>query len=521
MAAPGPGNVITEELAPNVNALMAEYPATKLAAAGEAVGLPMGEDGNSEVGHLNIGAGRVVPQSMPRINMAIVDGSFFINRILLEAVQKAKEGAALHLLGLIGSGGVHAYNDHLLALLQLCKKHELKEVYLHLFTDGRDSPPNEAKIHITNIENELRQLQMGQVATLMGRYYAMDRDLRWERTQKAYVALTEVGEHLTNSALEAIEASYSGGTTDEFIEPVQIGAEPAKSRVKDGDVVIFFNFRIDRPRQLTKAFVLPDFENQTWSIKQYDPGEVYYHENKAEPEAPKPFVRKIVLKNLTFVTMTEYEKGLPVDVAFPPIIVTNNLGEIVSKAGLRQLRIAESEKERFVTKYFNGNQEITYEREERIIIPSDKVATYDQKPEMQTPEIIAELLMKLDENIYDFYVVNIAAPDMVAHTGNMEATKRAISTVDRGIRFVVKAIERLDGVLLITADHGNAEELFNLKSGQADTEHSVNPVPFIIVDKELKGKTMNEGVLGDVAPTLLSVIGIPQPTELTGKVLIN
>ncbi len=527
IAPDGPGNAIALAKKPNFDRLLKEYPNTKLEAAGEAVGLPMGEDGNSEVGHLNIGAGRVVLESLPRINMSIVDGTFFSNKALMKAVCRTKEGASLHLMGLVGSGGVHAYSDHLFALIQLAKREKLEKVYLHLFTDGRDSTPTEGKAIIKVLEDDLVSVGVGKIATLIGRYYAMDRDLRWERTEKAYEALTEVIESQSPEAIGALEKSYQRAITDEFVEPVQIGGKPEESRIKDGDAVIFFNFRIDRPRQLTKAFVLPDFENTAMEIKGFDPYETTFHKKhiRSIPENT-PFRRRVILKDLVFVTMTEYEPDLPVEVAYPHLMIENTLGEIISGQEIEQLRLAETEKERFVTFYLNGGMDGAFKGEDRLMIPSPKVATYDLKPEMSTPEITTALLEQLDKGKYGFLVVNFACPDMVAHTGKISATIKAVEAVDEAIGRIVKKIEELGGVLVITADHGNAEEMQNgnhtesLVKGDTDTEHSTYPVPLIVVWKDRPaGMSLNMGVLGDVAPTVLKIMGIEQPEGMFGKSL--
>lgn len=521
IAADTKGNAITRAKTPNLDKLKKQYGYTQLEASGEAVGLPAGEDGNSEVGHLNIGAGRMVLQSLPRINLSIVDGSFFNNQAFLYAIEKVKKNDSnLHLMGLVGSGGVHAYNEHLFALIQLAKRHNVKNLYLHLFTDGRDSPPNEAMVNIRKVEEIMKSTGLGKIVTLMGRYYAMDRDMRWNRTEKAYDALTDPGVKNIETAAKAIENNYANGITDEFVEPVAIGEDSADTRIKDGDGVIFFNYRIDRPRQLTRAFVMKDFEEKGGEISAYDLYETkYYRSHLKKRITRKPFKRKIVLKDLAFVTMTEYEPGLNVKVAFPPEVVHDSLGEVVSKAGLSQLRVAESEKERFVTFYFNGGQNVVFAGEERIIIPSPKVDTYDLKPEMSTFEIGSQVIEELKKGDFNFYVVNIAAPDMVAHTGVIEATVKAIEATDRVVGAVADEVLAQDGCLLVTADHGNAEELIN-GHGLVDTEHSVNPVPFYVISKDKKGR-LRSGVLADVAPTVLKILGIKKPADMTGTSLIE
>ena len=516
------GNAIEMANKPNFERLLREYPNSQLEASGEAVGLPKGEDGNSEVGHLNIGSGRVVMESLPRINLSIVNGSFFENEALLKAIGQAKKNnSRLHLLGLIGSGGVHAYNDHLYALLQLAKKHDIKNLFLHMITDGRDSPPTEGKIHIRKLMDELELLRIGSIATLMGRYYAMDRDLRWERTRLAYEALTEVIDNKETDPLLALEKSYELGITDEFVKPVQIGENTADSRIQDGDGVIFYNFRIDRPRQLTKAFVMDDFEKTAMIIKGFDSYDDRGKKKEivATPENT-PFKRKIVLKNIVMTTMTEYEPGLKTEVAFPPQVLENTLGEVVARAGIRQLRVAETEKERFVTYYFNGGVNKVFEGEDRLIVPSPKVETYDLEPEMSTPEIVYETQIRLEKEDYGLVVINFACPDMVAHTGDIKATIKAIEAADEGLGKIAKLVKEKNGVLIITADHGNAEELVNSDGKQIDTEHSTNPVPIVLVwDNRPEALSLRRGVLADVAPTILKIMGLAQPKEMDGKPL--
>lgn len=517
-----PGNAIAMASKPNISQLIAKYPHTLLEAAGEAVGMPNGEDGNSEVGHLNLGAGRVVPQSLVRINMSIVDGSFFTVPAFTKAVAHVKANASsLHLLGMVGSGSVHAYIDHLYALLQLAKKNQVAKLYLHLITDGRDSTPLACKAIVSRLETELERLGLGTVATLMGRYYALDRDLRWERTQAAYVALTDPSsQHLPTTA-EAFEYYYQKHITDEFISPTIIGPDPAQSRIRDNDTVIFFNFRIDRPRQLTRAFVLKDFEVEAAKPRGFDPYETkYFHTHHYSTPPSQPFTRDIVLKNLFFVTMTEYEPGLPVEVAYPSTETAQTFGEVVSLAGLRQVRIAESEKERFVTYYFDGGRNIRFDNEEVLIVPSPAIPTYDKKPEMSTPEITGSLLELIQKQVADIYIVNFACPDMVGHTGDLEATVRAVEAVDRSIGIILPAIQAVGGTLVITADHGNAEEVLT-RTGEIDTEHSTNPVPFILVSDKFKSDLhLPLGILGDVAPTLLKLLDLKIPDLMTGSPLI-
>lgn len=529
LAPPGPGNAIAQADTPNMNAFWAGFPHTQLSASGEAVGLPRGEPGNTETGHLNLGAGRIVYQDLPRINMAIADGSFFRNSSFLNAIGHAKENnSKLHLMGLLGAGGVHSNADHLYALLRLCKDQGFSNVFVHIFTDGRDSPPNAAVSYISQLENVMKRENIGQIASVMGRYWAMDRDLRWERTEKAYLALTKGVGFYAASAKEAIEDSYEKSTTDEFISPAVIVKNGSPlGLVGEGDSVIFFNFRIDRPRQLTKAFVLEDFQNEAQEKPDFDPYLVKYEgTHLAEiPKAPV-FARGPKIKGLFFVTMTDYGKplGSYVAVAFPPAVIQMSFAKILSSRDLRQLRMAESEKERFVTFYFNGQQELPFPGENRMIVPSLKIPTYDQKPEMAAREITdAFIRLVVDPTLgkYSFVLINFANPDMVGHTGSIEAAKVACGVVDECVGKIVKKVDSLGGATIITADHGNAEQLLNA-DGSPNTEHTVNPVPFILVGKEFLGRpdTLQSGILADVAPTILKLLGLPQPSEMSGRPLV-
>lgn len=512
-------NAIELSKKPNIDKYTKEFAHGVLEASGHAVGLPHGEDGNSEVGHINIGAGRVVMQSMVRINNSIIDGSFFTNKALLDAVANTRDrNSDFHLIGMVGLGSVHSYIDHLYALLQFCKKNNVERLYLHLITDGRDSPPKACKAVVAQIEKELRILGLGRIVTILGRYYAMDRDLRWERTEVAYKALTESHGDQSHTSDDVFEKNYSANITDEFIKPTIIGPEQHRSRIKDGDSVVFFNFRIDRPRQLTKAFVLSDFETSAVGSRDFDIG----HNDSANiTRSTAPFTRHIVLNNLTFVTMTEYEDGLPAQVCFPKQTIENTLGEIIERNGLKQLRLAESEKERFVTYYFDGARMLDLPHQETVIIPSPEIATYDLKPEMSTNVIADRLLGKLDDADFDFAMVNIACPDMVAHTGNIDATIKAIEATDAVIGLVAEKILETGGCLLITADHGNAEELLG-KDGTTDTEHSNNPVPLLVISQKTKGYgEMPNGALSDIAPTVLSILGIEKPDVMSGTSLLK
>ncbi|MCK9371501.1 2,3-bisphosphoglycerate-independent phosphoglycerate mutase [Candidatus Dojkabacteria bacterium] len=531
ISAPSAGNAISLANTININRYMAGYPHTELSASGESVGLPHGEAGNTETGHLNLGAGRIVYQDLMRINMSIADGVFFNNQVLLDAINHAKtNNSNLHLMGLIGAGGVHSNIEHLFALIQLCSRNNFNKVFLHLFTDGRDSPQSAAKIYIQRVREVMKRENVGQIASIMGRYWAMDRDHRWDRTAKAYFALTKGVGNLVKTPEEAIETSYANGKTDEFIDPALICDQTGKpiSIIKDNDSVIFFNFRIDRPRQLSRAFVYSDI-NKAEEIQSFDPFLVKYKKKHLVTQTPQAitFDRPEKLNNLFFATMTQYEKSLideGAKVVFEPEIVDMPLGRVISEAGYKQLRAAESEKERFVTFYFNGQQEIPMELEERLIVPSPKIATYDLKPEMSSIELTDGLLSKLKTFVdYKFILVNYAAPDMVGHTGNIGSAVKACETVDECVARLANFALAYDGVLIITADHGNVEQMINSQTGQIETEHSSNPVPLIIVYKEFMGnaQTLSAGVLADVAPTILGLLNIEVPTEMTGRNLIS
>ena len=487
------GNPIYDVNPSNINFYKENFPYTTLKASGEAVGLPKNEVGNSEVGHINIGAGRVVLQDLPRINNSINDLSFYNSFSLKKTIKHiSKTNGNIHILGLVSQGNVHSSLNHLYALLEFYKKNNFKNVFLHLFTDGRDSPPKSGIETIKNLEEKIMQIGVGKIASIMGRYFAMDRDNRWERTQKAYECLTEGKDNKTETVIEAIQKSYAAGITDEFIEPVNIlDKDENISLIKNGDAVVFFNFRIDRPRQLTKAFVLGKF--------------------------------KIKLSDLFFVTMTEYEAGLPVEIIFPTIRVNPNVGKLISGSNLKQLRLTESEKERFVTYYFNGQNETAYKNEIRAIIPSPKVATYDKKPEMSAFEITQELIKEITANNFDFILVNFANADMVGHTGDIEACKLAIKTLDECIGKISKSTLENNYSLIITADHGNIEQKINPLTNQVSTEHTDNPVPFMFIDKDFKNKKLKlkSGKLADVGTTILALLDIKIPQTMTGENLLK
>jgi len=527
IAPDGPGNAVTQAKTPNFDRFWAAYPHTQLEASGRAVGLPKNENGNSLTGHLNLGAGSIVFQELPRINMSIANGSFFKIPAFKNAAEHVKKNqSSLHLLGLIGAGGVHSSLEHLLALIHLAKTEGIKNLFLHLFTDGRDSPPTSAPTYIEKIQAELDKADLGQIASLGGRYFGMDRDNRWQRTQKTYEALTLGKGKQTSSAIQAIRESYQAGKTDEFIEPVIFINQKGRpvGLVQDNDAVIFFNFRIDRPRQLTKAFILPDFEKLVIKKAAFDPfAERYGLRLYQTPSQTTTFKRGKVLKNLFFVTMTEYEKGLPAHVAFPPEPVAMPLARVLAENNLRQFHLAETEKERFVTYYFDGQREEPFPGEDRLEIPSPKVATYDQKPEMSAYELTEELLKRLKTNTYHFIVVNYANPDMLGHTGVLQAGIKACEAVDFCLGKVVTAATNQNGVCVITADHGNVEEMINLTTGEVDTEHSTNPVPLIIVDQPSTqgSRVLPLGILADVAPTILALMGIDNPQAMSGCNLLK
>lgn len=489
------GNAVKEAKKPNFDKLFNEYPHTKLGASGFSVGLPDGQMGNSEVGHLNIGAGRVVYQSLTKITKAIADGDFFKNPALNKAADNVlKNDSTLHLMGLLSPGGVHSHMDHLKGLLKLAKSKGIKKVFVHAFLDGRDEPPASAKEFINDIEACMKELGVGQIATISGRYYAMDRDNRWEREELAYNAMVLGKGETAESAIAAVDASYHDNKTDEFVLPTVIVKDGKPlTTIKDKDSVIFFNFRPDRARQITRAIVEDDFDG--------------FKRNKL---------------NIEFVTMTEYDaKFKNVDVAFKPETIINTLGEYVSNKGLNQLRIAETEKYAHVTFFFNGGVETPNKNEDRALIPSPKVATYDLQPEMSAYKVTDELLNRLNQDKYDMVILNFANPDMVGHTGILEAAEKAIEAVDECLGKIVKKVLELDGTVFITADHGNSEQMIDYSTGTPMTAHTTNPVPFVYVSNHSKGKKLNEGVLADIAPTMLKEMGIAQPKEMTGKSLID
>jgi len=508
IAPPYSGNAITQAKTPNFDKLVSLYPSMTLRASGEAVGLPWGESGNSEVGHMNLGLGRIIYQDLPRINRAISDNSFYKNKVLLEATDYVKKNnSALHFIGLISNGGVHASIEHLLALLALAKEKNIKNVYIHAILDGRDTPYNSGINFIKEIERHIQEYKIGKIATISGRFYAMDRNNHWDRTGKAYFAMVKGEGNEGENPTKVIKESYDKKIYDEEFVPTVIKekGEPV-GLIKEKDAVIFFNYRSDRARQLTKAFVLPGFEK----IKNRE-----------------------YLKNLFFVCFTEYEEDLPVKIAFLPEKIKNTLGETISKAGYKQLRIAETEKYAHVTYFFNGGLEEKSTGEDHVLIPSLQVESYDIKPEMSAMEITKKIIELIEKDKYNFILVNYANVDMVGHTANIKAASKAVEVVDKCLGDLVKITLEKNGILLVTADHGNAENMFNMQTGLKDKEHTANPVPFIIIGKEFEGKTIGfqeapgndlsliqpQGILSDVAPTILKIMKIKIPPEMTGRSL--
>lgn len=488
------GNAIMAAKKPNIDKLMAEGANAIMHTSGMEVGLPRGQMGNSEVGHTNIGAGRIVYQELTRITKSIEDGDFFEKKEFLDAIENCKKNnSKLHLYGLLSDGGVHSHNTHLYALIELAKRQGLKDVFVHCLYDGRDVPPDSAKGYTIELENKLKEIGVGKIATVMGRYYAMDRDNRWERVQLAYEAMV-MGKGLTSDdAVKAVSESYQREEFDEFVKPTVImkAGKPVAS-ITENDSIIFFNFRPDRAREITRTFVDPEFKGF---------------------ERPKGFFP------VFYVCMTQYDKTLPnVVVAFKPESLTNTFGEYISRLGYKQLRIAETEKYAHVTFFFNGGVESVYEGEDRALIQSPKVATYDLKPEMSAFEVADEAVKRIDSKKYDVIILNFANPDMVGHTGVFDAAKTAIEAVDSCLGKVVSAIKAQNGIALITADHGNAEQMIDYDNGGPFTAHTTNVVPLIGIG--LGNMKLKEGKLADLAPTILELMGLDKPKEMTGVSLL-
>ncbi len=488
------GNAVKLAKIPNINEIMKQYPNTIIHTSGLDVGLPKGQMGNSEVGHTNIGAGRIVYQELTRITKSIEDGDFFSNQELVSAIENCKKNnSKLHVLGLLSDGGVHSHMRHLFAILELAKRKDFEDVYVHCFLDGRDTPPASADGYIAELEEKMKEKGVGKIATISGRFYAMDRDKRWERVKEAYDALVNGEGHRFASATAAIENSYQKEIFDEFVKPSIIckNDEPVAT-IGENDSVIFFNFRPDRAREITRTIVDPDFDG---------------------------FERKYF--KTYFVTFTNYDETLLpyVHIAFKKEEIKNTLGEYISKLGLTQLRIAETEKYAHVTFFFNGGEEKQYEGEDRILIPSPKVETYDMKPEMSAGEVTDKVVDAINSKKYDVIILNYANPDMVGHTGSLEATIKALEFLDGCVKRVVDAIENNDGTLLITADHGNAEQMIDYKTGELHTAHTTNPVPLVLIGRE--DVKLKEGRLADLAPTMLDLMNLEKPAEMTGESLIE
>ena len=488
------GNAVKLANTPNIDKLMKTCPTTEIYTSGLNVGLPDGQMGNSEVGHTNIGAGRIVYQELTRITKAIEDGDFFSIPEFMEAIENCKKNnSKLHIMGLLSDGGVHSHMRHLFGLLELAKRKDFEDVYVHCFLDGRDTPPASAEGYIMKLEEKMKEKGVGKIATISGRFYSMDRDKRWNRVQKSYDAMVNGVGQKSTSAITAIESSYQKEIFDEFVEPtVIVNGDNQIATISKNDSVIFFNFRPDRAREITRVLVDKDF---------------------SEFETKKDL-------NLFFVCMTQYDETMPnVKIAFKPTTLVNTFGEYISDKGLTQLRIAETEKYAHVTFFFNGGEEKQYKGEDRILIPSPKVQTYDLKPEMSAIEVTDKVVEAINSDKYNCIILNYANPDMVGHTGNLEAAIKAIETIDGCVERVVEAMAEKQGVILMTADHGNAEQMIDYKTGEPHTAHTTNPVPLVLIG--MQGVKLKEGKLADLAPTMLDIIGLEKPEEMTGNSLIE
>ena len=490
------GNAIKLAKTPNIDKLMRKYQTQDIYTSGLAVGLPEGQMGNSEVGHTNIGAGRIVYQELTKITKSIEDGDFFTNPEFIAAIENCKKyNSKLHILGLVSDGGVHSHNRHLYGLLEMAKRRDFENVYVHCFLDGRDTPPASAESYILKLQDKMNEKGIGRIASLSGRFYAMDRDKRWQRVQKCYDALVNGKGNKASSSIKAIEDSYQKEVFDEFVEPTVIcnGDEPVATIGKN-DSVIFFNFRPDRAREITRAIVDPDFDG---------------FETKKD-------------LNTYFVCFTSYDETMPnVHIAFKKEPLKNTFGEYISDKGYTQLRIAETEKYAHVTFFFNGGEEKQYEGEDRILVPSPKVETYDMKPEMSAYEVTDKVCEALENDKYDVVILNFANTDMVGHTGSLQAAIKAVEAVDGCVGRIVKIIEEKQGNLLITADHGNAEQMIDYKTGEPHTAHTTNPVPLILVTANEKLKLKSGGKLADLAPTMLDLMNLEKPEEMTGTSLLD
>ena len=490
------GNAIKLAKTPNIDKLMKKYPNTEIRTSGLAVGLPDGQMGNSEVGHTNIGAGRIVYQELTRITKSIEDGDFFTNPEFIAAIENCKKNhSKLHILGLLSDGGVHSHIRHLFGLLEMAKRRDFEDVYVHCFLDGRDTPPASAESYIIKLQDKMAEKGIGKIASISGRFYSMDRDKRWERVKKSYDALVNGIGNKAGSAIGAIEDSYQKEVFDEFVEPTIIcNGDTPVAKIEQNDSVIFFNFRPDRARQITRSLVDPEFDG---------------FETKKD-------------LNLYFVCFTSYDETMPnVHIAFKKETLKNTFGEYISEKGYTQLRIAETEKYAHVTFFFNGGEEKQYPGEDRILVPSPKVETYDMKPEMSAYEVTDKVLEAISEDKYVVIILNYANTDMVGHTGSLPAAIKAVEAVDECVGKVVKLVESKQGSMLITADHGNAEQMIDYKTGEPHTAHTTNPVPLILVTANEKLKLKDDGKLADLAPTMLDLMNLEKPEEMTGISLLD
>ena len=489
------GNAVKLANIPNLNEILSKNPNTIIHTSGLQVGLPEGQMGNSEVGHTNIGAGRIVYQDLAKITKSIEDGDFFSIPEFVKAIENCKSNnSKLHIMGLLSDGGVHSHNRHLYGLLELAKRKDFENVYVHCFMDGRDTPTASGEAYLTELEEKMKEKGVGQIATISGRFYSMDRDKRWERVSQAYNALVNGEGEKATSVISAIEESYQKEVFDEFVKPTVItnkNGDPI-AKIENGDSVIFFNFRPDRAREITRSIVDNEFDRfETKELKTY------------------------------FVCMTPYDETMPnVEIAFRKEEIKNTFGEYISKIGLKQLRIAETEKYAHVTFFFNGGEEKQYEGEDRILVPSPKVETYDLKPEMSAHEVCDKVVEAIKSEKYDCIILNFANPDMVGHTGSIEAAAKALESIDECVIKVVDAVNQVNGVLLITADHGNCEQMIDYKTGEPHTAHTTNPVPLTIVGLPAN-KKIKEGCLADLAPTMLDIMGLEKPEEMTGSSLLE
>ncbi|MCI5621944.1 MAG: 2,3-bisphosphoglycerate-independent phosphoglycerate mutase [Lachnospiraceae bacterium] len=489
------GNAVAQAKTPNIDVLMNEYPCVEGNASGLAVGLPDGQMGNSEVGHMNMGAGRIVYQELTRITKEIEDGDFFQNEALLTGMKNVKDNdSSLHLYGLLSDGGVHSHITHLYGLLEMAKRQGIEKVYVHCFLDGRDTPPASGKGFIEELEAKMKEIGVGEIATINGRYYAMDRDNRWDRVEKAYRAIAYGEGQQADSAVEAIDASYAAEVTDEFVVPTVIMKNGAPvATVNDKDTIIFFNFRPDRAREITRVFCADDFDG-------FDRG---------------------ARKDVTYICFTEYDVTIPnKEIAFKKVSLTNTFGEFLAANGKTQARIAETEKYAHVTFFFNGGVEEPNEGEDRILVKSPKVATYDLQPEMSAYEVCDKLVEAIKSDKYDVIVINFANPDMVGHTGILEAAIKAVEAVDECVGKAMAAIKEVDGQMFLCADHGNAEMLVDYETGEPFTAHTTNPVPFVLYNYDPAYTLKEDGCLADIVPTLIEMMGMEQPAEMTGKSLL-